>query len=446
MNKINRWVVGTLPFTILFSFIIVRFYQSNFYMLLGAVCVVLFVSNFLSNKQFVIHKYTFLILFFGVYVIYSNYYIAQNQFIFYNEIFKNQFLYAFFVLNILENTTFTKKQITRWFKAFELTIWATLFVILMQQFYSRDFLQNKAQLDTMFEQSYLNQSEFRMLSIYSWIGNLDLIFYFVPITFFMINHELNRNKVNRAFMFTIILITVCVFSKSRSAMIAAAPVIIILYTSFYKKNNATVLNRIVIIIALIFITYVAFTSIPALRDILNNRILETSKGDLENRTMSTRLLAFEAFAKCFPDAPILGAGNTKYSSGGKGEWNFKLSSFLAGRSAQIHVGLIDLFYLYGIVGGTIFAMFLYIALKKLYKKSKLYNFRAVFWGLMTLPIANIGIVSFNVMSAGLLLSFVLYKNLEVFCEKSIVTNKYKPRFIGGEPVEDISNTLQEEVK
>ena len=439
MNKINRWVIGTLPFTILFCYIIFSWFESNFYFLFGAACVVLFIANLVSNKQFVIHSYTFLIFLFGLYIIYSNAYIAQNKFIVYNEVFKNQYIYSFFVLNIIENTKFSKKTITIWFRVFEITIWVTFFVMMMQQFYDRDFLQNKKGLETLFEQSYLSQAEFRMLSIYSWSGLLDLMFYFVPITFFVINYKLNHNKVFQALLYTAILIVVCVFSKSRSSMIAAAPVIFILQNSYQKKNISAYYNRMVIITTLLFTTYIAFTNIPMLTKILDDRILETSKGELENRTMNTRLIAFEAFAKCFPDAPLLGAGNTKYASGGIGRWNFKLDTFLAGRSAQIHVGLIDLFYLYGLVGGSFFAIFSVITLRKLYRKSKIYNFRAVFWGLMALPIANFGIVSFNVMSAGLLLSFVLCKNLDVFCEIPDAAGKKKlPTEKDGLPSESIS--------
>lgn len=200
-------------------------------------------------------------------------------------------------------------------------------------------------------------------------------------------------------------------------MIAAVPVVIIFQYSHNKRIAGNRHNRTVLILLFFFISYFTVTEIPFFKNILKDRILETSKGNLENRSMNTRLLAFEAFAKCFPDQPVLGAGNTKYASGAKGLWNYKLASFLAGRSAQIHVGFLDLFYLYGLVGGSLYVIFLFIAVKKVYVKTKIYNFRSPFWALMTIPIANLGIVSFNVMSAGLLLSFVLTRNLEVFCEK-----------------------------
>jgi len=77
----------------------------------------------------------------------------------------------------------------------------------------------------------------------------------------------------------------------------------------------------------------------------------------------------------------------------------------------------------------------------MYVKSRQYNFIAVFWGLMVLPVANIGLVSFNVISAGLLLSFVLFKNLEVFCEKTNVpSNKSKlTPVISGLPSSSVSS-------
>jgi hypothetical protein len=423
MNRINRWVIGTLPFAILISIILYSRYTISYYFALGAVCFALFFINFLSNKQFVIKKYTVLVLLFGIYVIFSNYYIAENRFIFYNEIVKNQYFYAFFVLNIIENTVFTRQQIRRWFIVFEITIWITLIVILIQQFYNHDFLQNRNVTDAAFEKTYVSESEKRLISIFSWSGILDLIFYFIPICFFQINYELNRNKVFKAVMYTFILIVVCVLSKARTTMMPAAMVFLILRSSYHKKNFEVMMNRIIVITVILFAAYAAFTTIPFLNDILRDRILESSRVDKEKRTMNTRLLAVDAFVKFFPDHPVFGCGDTKYGSGSKGLWNYKLESFLGGRSSQIHVGFLDLFYLYGLVGGALFALFIFIALRKFYLKSKLYNFRAVFWALMTLPIANIGLVSFNLMSAGLLLSFVFYRNLEVFGEKTAVSNK-----------------------
>jgi hypothetical protein len=195
----------------------------------------------------------------------------------------------------------------------------------------------------------------------------------------------------------------------------AVPVFLLFLARSRKQSINHAVNRIVLVLFLFTTIYLAFMNIPFLNNILNDRILETSKGKMENRTMSTRWIAVQAFVKFFPDQPVLGAGNTKYAPGSKGLWNYKLESFLAGRSSQIHVGYFDLFYLYGLVGGIIFFLFFYFALRRIFIKSKLYNFRAAFWGLMALPIANIGLVSFNLMSAGLLLAFVLFNNLEVFC-------------------------------
>jgi hypothetical protein len=416
MNTINKWVIGTLPFTILFSFVFYKWQDLSYYFTLGASCTFLFFLNLISNKQFVVKKYTFWILGFGVYMVLSNTFIAQNTFIFYNEVIKNQFIYAFFVINIIENTKFTEQQMRRSFQVFELTIWIALIVILVQQFYNRDFLQNTQLTDAAFEKSFVSESESRFISIFSWSGTLDHIFYFIPICFFVINYELNRDKLFKAILFTIILVTFCVISKTRTSMMPAALVFIILRTSYHHKTFNTVVNRAIVFIVLLFAMYIAFTNIPLLQNILKDRILESSRVDEEAKTMNTRVLAVKAFIKFFPDKPLLGAGNTKYSSGSKGQWNYALTSFLHGRSSQIHVGLLDLFYLYGLVGGSIFVMFFYSSLRRFSQKSKIYNFRAVYWALMTLPVANIGLVSFNLMSAGLLISFMLFKNMEVFCD------------------------------
>lgn len=440
MNKINQWVIGTLPYTILLCYFLVSRFDSSYYFILGATCVVLFVLNFFSNKQFVIHNYTYFILLFGIYMVFSNAYIAQNKFTFYNEVLKNQFIYAFFILNIIENTTFTKRQISWWFRIFVITIWASLIVILIQQFYDREFFKTKSIMDELWEKSYLGNSEVRLISIYSWSGVLDIILYFIPISFFVVNYELNRANIGKALMYTFIVLVVTVLSKSRTSMMPASLVLLVLLVTKNRLNSQSTINRTIILILVLLASYVAFSSIPFLNQILKDRILETSNSNEETRTMHTRIIAIEAFIRCFPDQPILGAGNTKYSAGAKGQWNYKLTTFLAGRSSQIHVGFLSLFYLYGLVGGSLFVIFMYLALKRLYVKSKQYNFTAVFWGLMVLPVANIGLVSFNVISAGVLLSFVLCRNLEVFCEttEANAKNRKLSPVISGLPPASIS--------
>ena len=174
-----------------------------------------------------------------------------------------------------------------------------------------------------------------------------------PISFFLINYELNRAKIGKALMYTFILLAVVVFSKSRTSMMPASMVLLVLLFTKNRLNSQSTINRTVTLIVVLLASYIAFTTIPFLNQILKDRILESSNTNEETRTMHTRVIAIEAFIRCFPDAPILGAGNTKYSAGAKGQWNYKLTTFLAGRSSQIHVGFLSLFYLYGLVGGTL---------------------------------------------------------------------------------------------
>lgn len=421
MLKANNFIIGTLPYAFLIGFMFASSFGLSYYYSLGSVCFLLFVFNVFFLSSFKVAKYSFYLLSFGLYVIFSNIFIANNNVTFYSEVVKNPYLHAFFIINIIENTRFEKKTINSWFIVFKVTIWISLIVIFIQQFYETNFLVYESGV-LNFDQSNVSHSEVRLASIYSFTSTSDLIFYFVPISFFVIQNELFRGKYSWAFIYLSVLITVVVLSKARTGMIAALPVLLIVRTHFTRMSKYSFLTSYSFLFAIVAVIFISFTYVKFFNQVLEDRILESSKGDIENRSLYTRYLALEAFAKFYPEKPFLGVGNTKYSIGGTGKWERGLDNFLGKRSSQIHIGILSLFYLYGFFGALLYLIFYFKAAKKMYHIANRYHFQAVFWSFMVLPLANLGMVSFNLLGSGLLLAFVFMRNISQIRKINDVTS------------------------
>jgi len=140
--------------------------------------------------------------------------------------------------------------------------------------------------------------------------------------------------------------------------------------------------------------------------IVNDRILESDKKNINKTSAGTRVLAFKAFNALFWDSPFFGVGSIKYGMGGTGQQDYKLRSFLKGRSAQMHVGYVSLLYMYGLVGAFFFNGFLYLILRRLYRNAKKTRVWAPFLGFLGLAIGNLTLVTFSVFEMGLLIILV----------------------------------------
>ena len=70
---------------------------------------------------------------------------------------------------------------------------------------------------------------------------------------------------------------------------------------------------------------------------------------MKEKSAGTRILAVYMFLEFFPENPIFGTG---------GVMKADLVRAIRGRSSQIHVGILSLFYYYGLVGGFIYLFFL----------------------------------------------------------------------------------------
>ncbi|WP_162497578.1 O-antigen ligase family protein [Aureibaculum marinum] len=279
-------------------------------------------------------------------------------------------------------------------------------VILLQQVIGQEFMTNP---DYMRDWGGGDETESRLVSIYSYISPVAVGFGFVPV-FILITELLIKSKKNKKLLLYVLLGLLFSFlTKTRWIMLNALMVFLLLYfnhrkqlTSFYKY---LILVPSIVVIAL----FVGESFGLKTMGIVEDRILEKDSGGVGKGSASSRILAFTAFSQVYMDNPILGRGNVKYGMAGTGEQDSKLKKILGGKSSQLHVGYLSLLYIYGLVGGIFFLGFIYLILKRLYKNAEKTGYYGPFVAFLGFALANLTLVTFTFFEMGLILALLFNK-------------------------------------
>lgn len=139
-----------------------------------------------------------------------------------------------------------------------------------------------------------------------------------------------------------------------------------------------------------------------------------TKERLMSNDASTRILAFTVFSKVFPDHPIIGTGGADTS---------KMTHLLKGRSSQIHVGYLKLFYYYGLVGGLIFLTFLVSLLLRMWKMARESHYWGGFFAILAFFVANFTLVQFSLFYTGLLLAIIFSNHFYAESTKVLISSQ-----------------------
>ncbi len=372
--------------------------------LLSFVGVVLVLINRPFNGTIKFPRYLLFYLLFTLYTFYSAFILLDREFKI-DYLFSNKLIGGFNLIFIIENLKVSKKFYYQTLKYSKIILVIAFLVILVQQAYKTDFL-----VDPDIKESLVGASsnEVRLPSIYSWIGSLLVTgLAFVPI--FLIMIEEMKIKKEKIFNWVILGLTFAFLTKNRWIMLNMLLVFVLVFKDQRERIKQFLRYAIYLPIVIIIASIALSTFGVDIKGIAEDRILESNKkAGIENKSASSRLLAFTVFGKLFMQNPMLGRGSVKYGMGGTGAQDYKLKRILAGRSSQIHVGYLSLLYMYGLVGGFLFLTFLYLILKKLYLNAKKIKKWAPFLGILGFAVANLTLVTFHFYQVGLL--YALFAN------------------------------------
>ena len=403
-------------FLMLFPFLSYAIYaltgmEPNF--VLGFICFLLFIYLILRlyklGANLILPNYLVVLGLFTMYTIFTDIFIAKifEQVTPLKYLYSNYFILTWIAFLIIENLTFTGKWIMFAEKLLYLILILAAIVITVQVFNPLFFYKNDSMLEGVSFQRLANYyvdhenpndltgSTDRFLegyrpSLYSYIDGISVgIDALATFSILLAFKTIKRGKV------VILVMSAAVISFLSSSRWIMLNFLVIASQNIWtgKKVLFTFLKYILYFIgAVVVIVAILQFSGFNIQKFINDRLLSDSA--------STRLLAVEVFGKVFPRNPLFGTGGIDTN---------EVTRLLGGRSSQIHVGYLKLFYYYGIIGGTLFLGFLFSFLFRLWKMAKISNYWGGFFAILAFAIANLTLVRFHMFYHGLLLA-LLFSN------------------------------------
>lgn len=403
-NKIGLVIILLFAIAPFFGFATLKFIGREFDVIISILSLGCVIFLFLDNGYLKIPLYVKLWFLFTLFTVISDIFIAKTDVSPLNLFFYNKFVTCFYILLIVENISIPKDFYNLLSKTNLVVLYIAFFAIVIQQFISASFFVNPKYL-ALLRQEF---SEIRFPSIYSWLGPSSYLgLSFFPLLAIVISEKLRENKDKLLLLFLLGLV-VAFLNKSRFMMLNFLITLILLpiYQGFQFNK---VLKFVAISIAIVFSVYFGAKAVNFNVDkIISERILEEDQGGMINGAAGTRIIAFEVFGKLFPKNPVLGRGYL-HSFGKEKSKDIDLVQAIHGRSSQIHVGYLSLFYYYGIVGGGLYMLFLGTLFRKLYSDAK----KTFFWGVLIAWImfflTNMTAVVLSFINMGLILSLFINK-------------------------------------
>ncbi|WP_198439858.1 O-antigen ligase family protein [Pareuzebyella sediminis] len=397
-----------LLFYSLFDFLVYESSGAKFEYLFGAFCLVLLTlrlfCQYRKNVNIVIPHY---ILFLAAFIIYtsltgifvSDLFIEKGAFKYF---YSNSFIMMMTSFLFIENTYFPRKWIDGAINILGLVLIVSAIVSVIQVFEPLFLMKDRSVIeglsyDRLLEYYDKNPEEksgsvsrlfqgYRF-SIYSHVSAISVGIDGLAI--YSLLFALKSKKTMKTSLWVFAAALVSFLSSSRWIMLNF---LLISSQKIWTKNNRILnftkyfLFGILLLIILVFL--LEFFGIN-FRQFVEERLADDSA--------STRLLALEVFSKVFPEHPFLGTGGVSTE---------EVQQLLAGRSSQIHVGYLKLFYYHGLIGGILYLTFLFSFLKRMWKMSKISNYWGGFFAILAFAVANLTLVEFSLFYHGLLLALV----------------------------------------
>jgi hypothetical protein len=399
-NKSGLFIILIFTIAPLWGYLSERFTGRIFDFTATLFCYLAFYLIFYEKINLKLPKHLIFYALFVFYSIISDKFIADKPVNLYYFI-NNNFIGGVLVMIIIEHISISDS----FYKiVFNLSISLLIFafiVIVIQQFISADFLIKPDYQQLLSQMPFQDK---RLPSIYTWIGSLAIIgLSFFPILGCIIEKYMRNNKKVIVLMLFLIGAIVAFLNKSRFIMLNY--LILFLLIPIYEGINFKVVTKYFFIIsfsviALFFISKSVGFNVDK---IIKERILEEDAGGIMKSNVGTRILAFKIFGELFPEHPVLGKGEI-HSFSKFGSKDIELVNALQGRSSQIHVGYLSLFYYYGLIGGIIYLLFLYFLTRKLYRDSKTTKHWGPFLGWIMFLATNLTGVTLYIFIMGIVIS------------------------------------------
>ena len=315
-------------------------------------------------------------------------------------LYSNPFITSFVGLFVAENINLNIPWLRRMLKVMTAVVLFAGFTSIVQ-FFEPTFLVNTTNMEAL-EESIAQYGD-RKWSIYSWTKYVDIGFSF--LSYISIIFSVGMLFGKRQYWMVFLGFLVSLLNGSRWVMLNA--ILISLQDFLATKNRfSQFLKYSGYLFVLLILVYFSLIGIGVdLNKLIFDRIFEESAG--------TRLVAWEVFQDQFPKNPILGTG---------GIYTQETINLIAGRSSQIHVGYLALFYLYGIIGGVLYLGFIISVLRKTFSVGKTTGFWGTYYSFLGLALANVTLVTFAAFYHGLLMGIIFHK----FFEKNYRTFQKAP--------------------
>jgi hypothetical protein len=361
------------------------------------------------RRHLVFTKEFIALLAYGIYTIVSDAVLVEKD-LNLSYFITNDIFGSVLILFIIQNTFYKKPYMQMVFKVSVVIIFIAFIVTLIQQFGNLFFFVSPDESRNL---RVMPAFQTRLPSIYSWVGPLAVLAHcFFPILAIILAQQL-KNKSKYVWLFFLIGGIVAFLSKSR--FIVVNYLLMFLLIPIYRKVQIQSVLKFLglLFLSLTLLVYVAKQFHFNIDTIVQKRLLESDQGGITKGNAGTRLLAFEIFGSQFPKNPVFGKG--KFHTFDNNSHDYELVRALAGRSSQIHVGFLSLFYYYGIVGGGIFIIFLIFATTSLFKSAKKHHYWGPFFGFIQFLFTNTTSVWLHIYFMGYILCFMFdlyYQNQE----------------------------------
>ncbi|MBJ2172618.1 O-antigen ligase family protein [Aureibaculum sp. A20] len=408
-NKFNRFIILLITLAPFVAYVLLGLLKTDYgknitvLMYLGVILIFFYAKKGTPVK---FPKYVIFYLLFTLYTYISEFYLLDREFkLLY--LVSNPIAASLLALIIIENIHIRTKYMNVLLKTSNVIFIVAFIVILLQQILGQEFLTNP---DYMKSWGGGDVTESRLVSIYSYIGDaISTGLGFVPIFIIIVEVLGKQNKQKKMLLYILCGVMFVFLTKARWILLNGLLVFLLLFMN--NRKNLSQFYKYLILIPIIFVSSLVLLDAYGLETIgiVEDRILDKESGGVTKGSAGTRLLAIATFGKVYWDNPILGKGNIKYGMAGTGEQDYKLKKYLAGRSSQIHVGYLSLFYIYGLVGGLLFLFFLITILRHLYMNAKITGYFGPFVAFLGFAVANLTLVTFSIFETGLLLALIFDK-------------------------------------